>query len=234
MARYGGPRVEAALRDPSYLTVANIIGIRNFNSNNDVDAVEDYLAKNGDPYQNQLDAANQALKDQQNRFIQQLEEITLGSQGSNPADQFGALGYKFEGAPVYTAVNGELVPKEDPLDPVEALTLQLQQNQEQNNSFLERQLSQQQAQFDQQMAFQQEQARLAQAAAEEQARIAKNQANAFTPAPNPTAQSIAAGDDRQELFATPTNKKKKTEADDLSIISGVGTQGNPLAGLQIA
>ena len=78
MARYGGPRVEAALRDPTYLTVANIIGIRNFNSNNDVDAVEDYLAKNGDPYQNQLNAANQALKDQQNQFIQQLEEITLG------------------------------------------------------------------------------------------------------------------------------------------------------------
>ena len=208
MSRYGGPRVEAALRDPSYLTVANIIGIKNFNSNNDVDAVEDYLAKNGDPFQNQLDAANQALKDQQNSFIQQLQEITIAQAQAD------------EGP-------------EGP-DPVEALTLQLQQNQEQNQANLQAQLAQQQAQFDQQMAFQQEQARLAQAAAEEQARIARNQANAFTPAPNPTAQSVAAGDDRQELFATPTNKKKKTEADDLSIISGVGTQGNPLAGLQIA
>mgnify|MGYP005686362347 CR=1 FL=1 len=206
MARYGGPRVEAALRDPSYLTVANIIGIRNFNSNNDVDAVEDYLAKNGDPYQNQLDAANQALKDQQNRFIQQLEEVTIQQAAQQAA---GAQA-------------------------VEELTLQLQQNQEANDASLQAQLSQQQAQFDQQIAFQQQQAAAAEARAREQARIARNQANAFTPAPNPTAQSVAAGDDREELFATPTSKKKKTEADDLSIISGVGTQGNPLAGLQIA
>ena len=202
MSRYGGPRVEAALRDPSYLTVANIIGIRNFNSNNDVDAVEDYLAKNGDPYQNQLDAANQALKDQQNRFIQQLEEITLQQATGDRA--------------------------------VEELTLQLQQNQEANAASLQAQLDQQQAQFDQQIAFQQQQAAAAEARAREQARIARNQANAFTPAPNPTAQTVAAGDDREELFATPTSRKKKTEADDLSIISGVGTQGNPLAGLQIA
>ena len=202
MSRYGGPRVEAALRDPTYLTVANIIGIRNFNSNNDVDAVEDYLAKNGDPYQNQLDAANQALKDQQNRFIQQLEEITLQQATGDRA--------------------------------VEELTLQLQQNQEANAASLQAQLDQQQAQFDQQIAFQQQQAAAAEARAREQARIARNQANAFTPAPNPTAQTVAAGDDREELFATPTSRKKKTEADDLSIISGVGTQGNPLAGLQIA
>ena len=86
MSRYGGPRVEAALRDPSYLTVANIIGIRNFNSNNDVDAIEEYLAENGDPYQNQLDAANRALEDQQNQFIQQLEEITI-QQASQQASQ---------------------------------------------------------------------------------------------------------------------------------------------------
>ena len=202
MSRYGGPRVEAALRDPSYLTVANIIGIKNFNSNNDVDAVEDYLAKNGDPFQNQLDAANQALKDQQNRFVQQLEEITLQQAAGDQA--------------------------------VEALTLQLQQNQEANDASLQTQLAQQQSQFDQQLAFQQQQAAAAEALAAEQARIAENQANAFTPAPNPTAQSVAAGDDREELFATPTSKKKRTEADDLSIISGVGTQGNPLAGLQIA
>ena len=234
MARYGGPRVEAALRDPTYLTVANIIGIRNFNSNNDVDAVEDYLAKNGDPYQNQLDAANQALRDQQNRFVQQLEEITLGSQGSNPADRLGALAYKFEGAPVYRAVNGELIPKEDPIDPVEALTLQLQESQQIRNELLERQLAQQQAQFNQQLAFQQEQAARAEALAAEQARIAENQANAFVPAPNPSAQSVAAGDDREELLSTPTKKKKQTEVDDLSIISGIGSQGNPLAGLQIA
>ena len=234
MSRFGGPRVEAALRDPTYLTVANIIGIRNLNSNNDVDAIEDYLAENGDPYQNQLDAANQALIDQQNQTVQLLEEITLGSQRSSLADKFGALAYKFEGAPVYTAVNGELIPKEEPLDPVEALTLQLQQNQADVNANLQAQLAQSQQQFEAQMAFQQQQAKLAQKASEEQARIAKNQANAFTPAPNPTAQTVSAGDDREELFATPTSKKKKTEADDLSIISGVGTQGNPLAGLQIA
>ena len=241
MARYGGPRVEAALRDPSYLTVANIIGIRNFNSNNDVDAVEDYLAKNGDPYQNQLNAANQALKDQQNQFIQQLEQITLGDAyvPDFPLVKEGFMRKK-DGV-IYKQVGGQYVVvneqgDETPQapDPVEALTLQLQQNQQQNNAFLERQLAQQQAQFDQQLAFQQQQAAAAQALAEEQARIAENQANAFVPAPNPSAQSVAAGDDREDLFGTPTKKKKQTEVDDLSIVSGIGSQGNPLAGLQIA
>ena len=206
MSRYGGPRVEAALRDPTYLTVANIIGIKNFNSNNDVDAVEEYLAENGDPFQNQLDAANQALEDQRNQFIQQLEEVTIQQAAQQAA---GAQA-------------------------VEELTLQLQQNQEANAASLQAQLAQQQAQFDEQLAFQQQQAAAAEARAREQERIARNQANAFTPAPNPTAQTVSAGDDREELFATPTSRKKKTEADDLSIISGVGTQGNPLAGLQIA
>ena len=122
----------------------------------------------------------------------------------------------------------------EPPDPVEALTLQLQQNQRQNNTNLQRQLSQQQAQFNQQLAFQQEQAAAAQALAAEQARIAENQANAFVPAPNPSAQSVAAGDDREDVLGTPTKRKKQTEVDDLSIVSGIGSQGNPLAGLQIA
>ena len=213
MSRYGGPRVERALRDPTYLSVANIIGISYLNSNNDVDQIEDYLAENGDPYQNQLDAANQALEDQRNQFIQQLEEVTI----QQAAERAQLASQQALGAQA-----------------VEALTLQLQQNQEQNNANLQAELAQQQAQFDIQLEFQRQQAAEARALAEEQARIARNQANAFTPSPNPTAQSVAAGDDREELFATPTNRKKKTEADDLSIISGVGTQGNPLAGLQIA
>ena len=241
MSRFGGPRVEAALRDPSYLTVANIIGIRNFNSNNDVDAVEDYLARNGDPYQNQLDAANQALRDQQNRFVQQLEEITLGD-SSIPdfplikegfmRKRDGVIYKQVGGRYVITDEQGNEIP--EPPDPVEALTLQLQQSQQQNNAFLERQLSQQQAQFDQQMVFQQQQAARAEALAAEQARIAENQANAFVPAPNPSAQSVAAGDDREDVLGTPTKRKKQTEVDDLSIVSGIGSQGNPLAGLQIA
>ena len=72
MAKKGGGRVESALRDPSYLRVANILGFKNLDSNNDVDAIEDYIKKNGDPYQNALDAANQATEDIRNRGINDL------------------------------------------------------------------------------------------------------------------------------------------------------------------
>ena len=73
-----GSRVDRALRDPSYLRVANIIGIKNLNSNNDVDGIERYIRENGDPYQNQLDAANQATEDIRNRSVEDLNAITIG------------------------------------------------------------------------------------------------------------------------------------------------------------
>ena len=195
MARKGGPRVDSALRNPSYLSVANIIGIKNLDSNNDVDAIEEYIAENGDPYQNQLDAANRALEEQRNREIQRIE-----SQNQT----------------------------------IEALTLQFQQASAQRSADMQAQLDQQQEQFDQQLAFQQAQAAAARAEAAEQARLARNQANAFVPPPNENAQSVTAGDDREDLLSTTTKKKKLSELDELSIVSGIGSQGNPLAGLQIA
>ena len=76
MARKGGSRVEAALRNPSYLRVAQIIGFKALDSNNDVDAIEEYIEKNGDPYQNALDAANRATEQVRKKSIEDLSRLT--------------------------------------------------------------------------------------------------------------------------------------------------------------
>ena len=154
------------------MSVANIIGIKNLDSNNDVDAIEEYIAENGDPYQNQLDAANRALEEQRNREIQRIESQ---NQAYNQS--------------------------------IEAPTLQFQQAEAQRSADMQAQLDQQQEQFDQQLAFQQAQAAAARAEAAEQARLARNQANAFVPPPNENAQSVTAGDDREDLLSTTTAYK---------------------------
>lgn len=56
-----------------------------------------------------------------------------------------------------------------------------------------------------------------------------NMANAFIPQANPITTSVAYGDQR-----TTSRKKKKNRLSDLSILSGLGTTSNPLAGLQLA
>ena len=53
--------------------------------------------------------------------------------------------------------------------------------------------------------------------------------NAFVPGANPNALSVGYGDGRK--------KKRQTEDNllsDLTLMSGLGTQSNPLAGLQLA
>ena len=202
----GGRRVERALSDPSYLRVANIIGITNLDSNNDVNQIEDYIRKNGDPYQNALDAANQATADIQARSVQNLNDLTIGFQQSiasmqaNFDSKYANLQAKADER--YANLNNVLIQRTDAFN---------QQLKESNDQLLEMTDSY-----------------------NEQVRVAGNQARANVPVPNQGAQGATAGDDRLNLFNNTVRRKKETDAKDLSILTGIGSQGNPLAGLQIA
>lgn len=61
---------------------------------------------------------------------------------------------------------------------------------------------------------------------------ADNLNRAFVPQANPTATSVSYGDDRQET--TQVRRLKDNRLSDLTILSGLGTASNPLAGLQLA
>ena len=197
-------RAEAALRNPSYLRVANIIRISNLNSDNDVDAIEDYIRKNGDPYENALAAANKATADIRAKSVQDLASLTDSFQS-----RIGQMNKSFD---------------------QRYANLQDTANSRYNN--LNDILLQRTSNFNSQLAAGQDALNQSQALYEEQQRIASNQANAYVPDANPGARTAAAGDDRQSLFNNVKTKNKQLS--DLNLLSGVGSQGSPLAGLQIA
>ena len=215
MGKKGGPRVEAALRNPSYLRVANVIGISDLDSNNDVNAIEKYIRENGDPYENALKAATDATARIQAKSVQDLKNLTasfeqrIGSMNRDfnqrYADQEAAAGRRFK-------------------------SLQDSANARYNN--LNSILLSRTKDFNNQLAASQLALSESQDLYAEQQRLAANQANAFVPDANPSAQTATAGDDRLNLFNNV--KPKKQQLNELSLLSGVGPQGNPLAGLQIA
>ena len=61
---------------------------------------------------------------------------------------------------------------------------------------------------------------------------ADNLRSAFVPQANPTATSVSYGDDREAV--TTTRKARDNRLSDLTVLSGLGTAANPLAGLQLA
>ena len=202
----GGRRVDRALSNPSYLRVANIIGITNLDSNNDVNAIEDYINKNGDPYQNALNAANQATADIQAKSVQDLNSLTVGFQ-----DSIARMNQDFS-----------------------SRYADLQSAADQRYSQLNDVLIQRTDAFNQQLEAQNNQLVAMTDSYNEQVRVAGNQARASTPVANQGAQGAVAGDDRQNLFNNTVRKKNQADSKDLSILTGIGSQGNPLAGLQIA
>ena len=197
-------RARAALRNPSYLRVANIIGIKNLNSNSDVNAIEKYIRENGDPYENALAAANKATADVRAKSVQDLKALTssfeqrIGQMNADFSSRYGSLQSAADAR--YNNLNQIL----------------LQRTNDYNT-----QLAASQAALDQ-----------SQQLYEDQVKLATNQANAFVPEANPSARTATAGDDRQNLFNNV--KQKSKQLSDLNLLSGVGAQGNPLAGLQIA
>jgi hypothetical protein len=82
------------------------------------------------------------------------------------------------------------------------------------------------AQANQFMTQQVEAANAARRAAEQRA---YNMRNAFVPQANPTALSVSYGDQRRT-----TRRAENNQLSDLTILSGLGTTANPLAGLQLA
>ena len=235
-------RVEYALRDPSYLRVANIIGIKNLDSNNDVDAIEDYIKKNGDPYQNALDAAVKATEDAQARSVQDLKDLTIGfetsiAQMNADFDQRYADLAQSSNARIDELSNfigqqqkdfdASLLEQRNSLTGlIESQGVEFGKQRDQLNSLLlESQMANEK--LGNQIKAGQD---AAAAAAAEQQRLAANQANAYVPQANTGATSVATGDARAEL----TKSGKKNNLDELALLTGVGSQGNPLAGLQIA
>lgn len=198
-------RAKRALSNPSYLRVANIIGISNLNSDNDVASIEDYLRKNGDPYENALNAATKAAQDVRAKSAQDLRTLTdsftsrIASMNRDFDTRYGNLQQQANDR--YNSLNQVLISRTN------SFNQQLEDAAAQNTEL--------------------------QGLYAEQQRLAANQATAYVPDANPGAQSAAAGDDRANLFST-TAKKKTNELNSLSILSGLGTQANPLAGLQIA
>lgn len=85
------------------------------------------------------------------------------------------------------------------------------------------------AQLQSQQSFFNQQLQTANAARVEAENRANNMRNAFVPQANPTALSAAYGDQR-----TSSRQRTNNQLSDLSILSGLGTTSNPLAGLQLA
>lgn len=234
MAKKGGGRVESALRNPSYLRVANILGFKALDSNNDVDAIEDYIRKNGDPYQNALDAANQATEDIRNKGINDLNNLTTGF-----TDSISQLNSDFDTRydNLRDSSNSRIGELQSFIDSQRSSFDTAISNQRTSFEGLLRsqadEFAVQRDQLNGLLITSQEANTALQGTLDEQNRIATNQANAFVPGANPSAVGATAGDDREQLFSS-TKKKSSKQLNDLSLLSGVGTQGNPLAGLQIA
>ena len=77
--------------------------------------------------------------------------------------------------------------------------------------------------------FMEDQLKSANAARSAAEKRASNLRNAFVPTANPNALSVLYGDNRRA-----SRRREDNQLSDLSILSGLGTTSNPLAGLQLA
>tara|TARA_B100000475_G_scaffold99036_1_gene72122 strand:+ start:345 stop:1580 length:1236 start_codon:yes stop_codon:yes gene_type:complete len=94
---------------------------------------------------------------------------------------------------------------------------------------LESQMAAQQQDFNNAQAFTNQQLQAANNAFLAEQQRSANLGNAYIPQANPTAMSIGYGDGR-----TTRRKQDDNQLSDLTLMSGLGTQSNPLAGLQLA
>ena len=90
-------------------------------------------------------------------------------------------------------------------------------------------MSAQQQDFNNAQAFTNQQLNAANNAFLREQQRSANLGNAYIPQANPTALSIGYGDGR-----TTRRKQDDNQLSDLTLMSGLGTQSNPLAGLQLA
>ena len=91
-------------------------------------------------------------------------------------------------------------------------------------------MAEQQEAFNTAQAFTNEQLNAANNAFLAEQKRSANMANAYVPQANPTASSIGYGDGRRIT----RRKRQDNQLSDLTLLSGLGSQANPLAGLQLA
>jgi hypothetical protein len=96
-------------------------------------------------------------------------------------------------------------------------------------SGLESRMASQQQDFNNAQAFTQQQLSAANSAFLAEQQRSANLGNAYVPQANPTAFSVGYGDGRSSR-----RKQADNQLSDLTLLSGLGTQSNPLAGLQLA
>lgn len=221
-------RAKRALNNPSYLRVANIIGIKYFDSDNDVDAIERYLRKNGDPYENALREANQRAEQIRNQSVQDLNRLT-----QNFGDRINWMNRNFSAR--YREQQDDFNRKFNQAQETSRRQFEsFAKSAEDRYNTLNDVLLTRTNEFNANMERAEARYGELQGTYQETQRLARNQANSFVPDANPGAQTALAGDDRARFQESQARKTKQKELSNLSVLTGIGQQANPLAGLQIA
>lgn len=190
--------------------IAQLIGIRSLDSQNDLDKINRLQQGAAALGLRRLDSQNDLAKIEQ--YYQENPNAWTPPGDEQPS---GGDDYSWIDQPVTVNPIADYIPQSDPFaDQMAELQAAY------NNQLAE--LQGQQSFFNQQLST----ANAARADAENRA---NNMRNAFVPQANPTALSAAYGDDRSS-----TRQRNNNQLSDLSILSGLGTTSNPLAGLQLA
>ena len=189
--------------------IAQLIGIRSLDSQNDLDQVNRLQQGAAAIGLRNLDSQNDLAKIEQ-YYAENPNAWT--PTGRDPNEQPG--GQMVDGYQITNPI-ADYIPQSDPFAD------QMAELQAAYNNQLA-QLQSQQSYFNQQL-------QTANAARVEAENRANNMRNAFVPQANPTALSAAYGDER-----TSSRQRSDNQLSDLSILSGLGTTSNPLAGLQLA
>lgn len=227
---YGGTRFEPDDAETNlWAAIAQEVGIKNINSQNDIREMYDYVLG----YSGRGNGSNQS----------QGEPNYTNPTPSNPDPRRGTgdfgdittvLDEEYDTA---TKAGTDIAEREvDTIDTpsiddrlndiIGSLTLDF----ENRYSGLEDLLMQQQQNFNSSLTLMQQQAQAAQAAYQQQLMLSQNMAKAYVPPAEQTAATAATGDQR----TTQTRQAKDNVLSELSILSGLGTSSSPLSGLQLA
>ena len=205
-------------------------GVRNLDSANDISKIEAYYKANPskEPRYSLSNPAPQAPQSTQPQTgsamtpaeIRALELQALQTVGFSPAEKQRYFSYE---QPNQNGFRGGL----------SDLAIANQQMENTYQQQLQQQQLQFQAQFDQTTEFMNSQLNSANAALEQAEKRANNMMNAFVPQANPNALTAAYGDDRNS--SDPGARKVQDNGlSYLKILSGLGSETNPLSGLQLA
>jgi len=231
--------------DPIYQTVAKQIGIKNFNSNNDVRAVAEYIANGGgggggggnaQRPPNAADAANVT------RDSGKYDDIIDSLGAEVAAANARAKEYQDKAAQDISVLNANVATLDtNYANTLADLTLGFNnQIGRMNADFNSRYSGLQDLMVQQGIAHQEaqnlmrRQVETAENAYNEQVRIGDNIARSYVPTGEASAASAAMGDERQSNQQQTQRRTQDNTLSSLSILSGLGTNANPLAGMQLA